>query len=221
MHWKHGASTKRMLNLAKQPTVSAYLCQASCNQFHKRNKSPLELFFSVLWLFPKTSSLSNKSMWQATSHSPCFKKHSKAGEIPTGYSWRLLQNADSVPAAVCGYHQCHLGVLLLWRSTLALRVIFFATIEDKKSRYSSDKRLSKFQCFYNICFVIRIANIPVKCEHWQNLSCNMTYSQRKRIVSLWLYLPFLLENQRLLQVQHFKDIPPSISGGFNCQFWNI
>lgn len=165
MHWNHGASMKRMLNLATQPTVNAYLCQASCIQFHKRNKSPLELFFSVLWLFLKTSSLSNKSMWQATSHSPCFKKNSKAGEIPTGYSWRLLQNADCACCCV-RLPSVSLGVLLLWWSTLALRVIFFATIEDKKSRYSSDKRLSKLQCFYNICFVIWVANFNHSGEMW-------------------------------------------------------
>lgn len=215
MHWKHGASTKRILNLAKQPTVNAYLCQASCNQFHKTNKSPLE--FSVLWLLLKKSSLSNKSMWQATSHSPYFMKNSKAGEIPTGCSWRLLQNADSVPAAVCGYHQCH------WERCCSDHQRWFsATIEDKKSRHSSDKRLSKLQGFYNICFVIRVANFSHSGEMWtlwQDLSCNMTCSQRKRIVSFYLYLPFLLENQRILQVQHFTEIPPSISGGFNCQFW--
>lgn len=134
-------------------------------------------------------------------------------------SWKIPRLVKFPQGAAEGF--CRMQTLCLLQCVVTISVIgsaaaltinvgyyFSATIEDKKSRHSSDKRLSKLQGFYNICFVIRVANFSHSGEMWtlwQDLSCNMTCSQRKRIVSFYLYLPFLLENQRILQVQHFTD----------------
>lgn len=114
-HWKHSASRKRILNLAKQPTGNAYLCQTLCNRFSKTNKNWLDLS-SYLQVPLKKTSMANMKPQQAASHPPCFKKNSRASETLTGCRWRSRYKADSLCSCLSEQLPLmSLGVLLLMR----------------------------------------------------------------------------------------------------------
>lgn len=102
-HWKHSASRKRILNLAKQPTGNAYLCQTLCNRFSKTNKFG--------WIYLRIFRfLSRRPVWLTWNrnklHPTLLASRKTPGQV------KLSQAADegvgtkqtrSVPASVSSY----------------------------------------------------------------------------------------------------------------------